>query len=256
MFIRQGLAVLLIGAIAWAAPGAHAVGSAPAPPDRSAAQGLADDPPHLSDADVDPLSLPAAGGPITMSVTVTDDYSVQDVQALIGDSEGLADYVDLELEPGSETRYTGSWTVPPNESDQPAPYTVWFRAFDENSEGNGLTVDFTVAGAEPTVSRLTLSQRRLSFGPVRAGKAVRRSVVLRNAGTTAIECTVRSPGRRFRLPGGRDLALTLAPGRAKRVTVRYRSGAAGRHWSRLRVVRADGRQGRLGVGLVGVSRRR
>ncbi len=256
MFIRHGLVVLLIGAIVWSAPGAQAVVSGPAPPDSSAARVVVDDPPHLSDPDVDPSSLPAAGGPITVSVTVTDDHGVQLVQALIGDSEGLQTYLDLEPEPGSETRYTGSWTVPPNDSAEPAPYTVWFRAFDENSEGNGVTVDFDVAGAEPATTRLSLSKGRLSFGPVRAGRTVLRTVVLRNQGTEAVECTVRSSARRFRLPGRRDMALTLGPGQTKRVKVRYRAAAAGRHWSRLRVVRADGQQPGLRVVLRGTALRR
>lgn len=183
------------------------------------------------------------------------------MQALIGDSEGLQMYLDLqpESESPNEVRYTGTWTVPANESPDPAPYTVWFRAFDDHGEeGNGVTFDFTVAGtgASPAASRLALSKRRLTFGPVRAGRAVRRTVVLRNRGDEVVECTVRSSARRFRLPGGRERSWTLAPGQAKRVTVRYRSAGAGRHWARLRVVRADGRQPGLRVVMKGTSMRR
>ena len=242
MLVRHGLVALLVAAISWSSP---------------IAQAAVDDPPYLFDADVDPSALPATGGLITTSVSVTDDHGVDQVQALIGDSEGIVMYLDLEPESGSGSRYTGTWTVPSNDSPDPEPYTVWFRAYDDTgAEGNSVSVDFTVAGTPSSTSRLSLSKRRLTFGPVRAGRSVSRTVVLRNRGDEAVECTVRSSARRFRLPGGRERSWTLAPGQAKRVTVRYRSAGAGRHWARLRVVRADGRQPGLRVVMKGTSLRR
>ena len=158
MFVRRGLVALLVAAISW---------STPAP----GAQAAVDEPPYLSDPDVDPSALPAAGGTITTSVSVTDDHGVDQVQALIGDSEGIVMYLDLEPESDSGSRYTGTWTVPSNDSSDPEPYTVWFRAYDDTgAEGNSVSVDFTVAGSASAPSRLSLSKRRLTFGPVRAGR--------------------------------------------------------------------------------------
>ena len=235
MFVRRGLVALLVAAISW---------STPAP----GAQAAVDEPPYLSDPDVDPSALPAAGGTITTSVSVTDDHGVDQVQALIGDSEGIVMYLDLE--PESDARYTGTWTVPSNDSPDPEPYTVWFRAYDDTgAEGNSVSVDFTVAGAPPSPSRLSLSKRRLTFGPVRAGRSVSRTVVLRNrgdgggrvhgailrsalpaAGTSGhvVDAGAGAEGAgegALPLGGGRS-ALGAAAGRARRRTA---VGAAGGH---------------------------
>ena len=134
------------------------------------------------------------------------------MQARVTDSTGTVDYFDLLS--ASEPRYLGTWSAPANDTAEDHEYEVHITAYDGEGQSDFVRVWFTVAGTPPEISRLTLSQRRLSFGPTRVGKAVRKSVVLRNAGTATVECTVRSPGRRFRLPGGRDLALTLAPGEA------------------------------------------
>ena len=213
-----------------------------------------DEAPDVFDPDVAPSILPAGGGDVTLSVSATDDNAVSLVQARVTDSTGTVDYVNLVGE--SATRYSGTWSAPANDTADDHVYEVHITAYDDNDQTDFVIVGFTVAGAPPAVSKLSLSKKQLTFGPVRVGRTLRRSVLLRNEGLSPVVCTVTSPGGRFRLPGDRDLSLTLAPGRTKRIVVLYRSLTAGRHRSRLRIVRADGRQSRLGAGLVGTATRR
>lgn len=213
-----------------------------------------DESPDAFDVVVDPTLVPSAGGPVTVAASATDDRAVSEVYAVITGSAG-ADVVPLGGV--SSSRFEGVWDAPANNGDVEVSYSVEVTAMDDigqsDTEPGG---EITVAARPQTFSRLSVSARSVTFGPVRAGKGVRRGVVLRNHGSEPVSCTMRLPGHRFRVVGAGGPVLTLEPGRARRLVVAYRSRSVGQHRSRLRFVRSDGRQPRLVVLLKGSSTRR
>ena len=64
---------------------------------------LDEESPHVFDPDLDPGTLPASGGLVSMSVSATDNVGVTQVQAKVYDANGIVDYFDLLGE--SATRY-------------------------------------------------------------------------------------------------------------------------------------------------------
>ena len=163
-----------------------------------------DEAPDVFDPTLEPSSLPSAGGPVDISASATDDRAISEVYATITSADGTE---VVPLDGISASRYAATWDAPPNPAAADATYTVEITALDDIGQSDTVSAgDITVAGKPVTVSRLALSTRQLTFGPVKAGRTVRRAVVLSNVGTESIACTLSSPSRRFRLPGGRPLA--------------------------------------------------
>ena len=210
-----------------------------------------DQAPDVFDAVVTPLSLPSQGGEVLLSASATDDRAISEVYAVITGETG-ADVVALSGV--SSGRYEGTWDAPANPTTVDVAYSVEVTALDDigqsDTEGAG---EVKVVAVAPTVSRLSLTTRSLSFGPVRAGRAVRRAVVLRNEGPDTVTGTVPTPARPFALVGARGSGFALKAGQSRRLVVVYRSVRPGRHRSVLRIVRSDMEQPHLRVVLRGTT---
>jgi hypothetical protein len=216
------------------------------------AEPAVDEPPAVFDPAVAPRSVPSTGGPVTLEVSATDLYGIQQAYAGVTGPGGATTYVVLDAVGGD--RFRGVFAAPANAGAAPVQYAVAMTALDRRSQPT--TIDaglFTVAGP---AGPLKLSQTSLAFGGVKVGHRARRSFVLRNDGkrsTAPVSGVLVAPGGAFTLvgagPGG--IAFTLRPGQSKSYTVEFRPTAPGPQTGTVAVRRSDNGQPGLAVALSG-----
>ena len=95
-----------------------------------AGQPVFDQAPDVFDAALDPVSLPASGGPVTIRASASDDRSVSEVNAVVSGAGGAT--WNVPMEPMSSSRFEGTWNAPPNPSPTlSATYSVEVTALDD-----------------------------------------------------------------------------------------------------------------------------
>lgn len=134
-------------------------------------------PPAIQACDATPRELPAEGGQVTFTATVTDAIPLDHVVAVVTRADGTTQRVTLEL--AGQDQFRGTWTVPANADPTAQSYTVTVEAADV--AGNTATADcgvLTVALASGGTAQVSANQ--IPFGRVRYGTRVRRQFVIRN----------------------------------------------------------------------------
>lgn len=96
--------------------------------------------PTFTEAIIDPLDV-KVGDKQTMTVSITDTYSITSVKAFVETDTGTKTY-DLELKSGTDTNGTweNSWTVYDTHS---AKYKTTFTAIDSNNESSSITLTWS-----------------------------------------------------------------------------------------------------------------
>ena len=217
-----------------------------------------DEPPYLWEPTLSAKTLPSSGGPLTLGVSTFDDTSVAAVSATVAGPGGFTKQLDLQ--PVDQTVYSGTLSLPANTSTTPAEYTVTFIGYDDISQSTTLaggTVTVAAANAPP-LGQLQVTPANQIAGPVRAGSAVRRNVVVRNLGkpgSGTVVATATVSGSLFSIIGAGPFGqpLELAPGQSKILVVEFRPKRGGIFSGRVTVTRPDGRQRPQIAQLTGVA---
>lgn len=134
-------------------------------------------PPAVLACDATPRALPAEGGLVTFTATVTDAIPLDHVVAVVTRPDGSTRRVVLDAI--GQDQFRGTWTVPANTDPTAQSYTVTVEAGDV--AGNVATADcgvLTVALEAGGTAQISANQ--ISFGRVRFGTRVRRQFVIRN----------------------------------------------------------------------------
>jgi len=220
-------------------------------------------PPVILACDVTPRELPAGGGTITITATVTDAIPLANVVAVVVRPNGNLVRVTLQAA-GSDT-FTGQWLVPANDSPGRQTYAVNVDATD--LVGNLATSDCgSVFLAVQEGGRVDLSSSNVGFGRVRYGTRVTRQLIIRNrsrtsrlAGTLSTLVTPFS----FRVEGGSGaLAINgpgegggsvfeIGPGDSLIVNIAFSPRQVSRFRDRLLITTTDPRRPRLEVRITG-----
>ena len=213
--------------------------------------------PYVSEATVTPQFLPATGGTVTISAEAGDNRSISTVFATIS---SLAGSTEVPLAPISFSRYEGTFAVPANSGPLATEYVVEVVAQDDIGQESRATAGIvTVEPPPPTPSsgQLQIQPAPRSFGAVPLGKTARRLVFVRNTtrhGGAPVEATARivgSPG--FSLAGAspEGIHFSLSPGEKLALPLEFRPTISGEHSATLQIVRDDGGQPGLAVGISG-----
>jgi parallel beta-helix repeat protein len=133
--------------------------------------------PVILSCDATPRELPAAGGQVTFTATVTDAIPLDHVEAIVVRADGTTQHVEL----GSigQDQFRGTWTVPANTTPEAQFFTISIIAADvagnvNSSDCGALTVALESGGTAQ------LSAKQIAFGRVRFGTRVQRQFVIRN----------------------------------------------------------------------------
>ena len=216
-----------------------------------AGQPVFDQAPDVFDPVLDPVSLPASGGAVTIRASASDDRSVSEVNAVVSGAGGTTWQVPMD--PVSSSRFEGTWDAPPNPSaTQSATYSVEVTALDDIGQPG--SVEAGTVTVRPVRARLTVSPIPLAFGAVGVGGSRTLPVVLTNtgpAGAATLEARVGVSGTGFTLANPDLRRVSLAPGQSRIVRLVFRPPGTGAWTGHLDVARVDGAQPRLGTNLRG-----
>ncbi len=217
-----------------------------------------DEPPYLWEPTLSSKTLPSSGGSLTLSVKTHDDTGVASAVAKITGPNGFSKDVDLTAL--DQTVFQGATAIPANTGTAAAQYSVKFTGYDDI--GQATTIDggtFTVAApTAPPLGLLAVSPANQFFGPVAAGRSVRRNVVVRNtgkpgSGTLVATATVSGPPYSIIGAGPFGQPIELAPGESKILVVEFKPKRGGVFSGRVTVTRPDGRQRALVSTLTGLA---
>jgi hypothetical protein len=221
-----------------------------------AGQPAFDEAPIVSDPVVQPRQLPAAGGPVTIRATATDNRSVSEVYATVALPGGGSSQVPLE--PISSSEFEGVFTAPPNPGTTTAQYGIEIIALDDIGQPGSVDAgQVSVATSPPKATgRLAVWPATRNFGGVRVGKSARRLILVRNAGprsTAPLEGAIQVSGGPFSLLGAgpEGIHFRLRPGELRFYAVAFRPTAPGPQNGSVTITRTDGGQPGLAVGLSG-----
>ena len=198
-----------------------------------------DEKPIVSAASVQPTSLPAAGGPVTIHATASDTEGLLEVDSSIDLPGGGSAF--LTLDPFSFSDFQGTFTVPANALATSVAYVVHVTALD--TAGQSATADagtVTVARRAGRQSRLKADPKQREFGTVRIGRAKEQRIMLRHEGdkrAAPLALTLTTSGAPFSVT---PQQLTLPVGRSVPVLVRYAPTTVGRQDGTLTITRSDG----------------
>jgi hypothetical protein len=212
--------------------------------------------PYVNEPLLTPPFLPVTGGTVTISAEAGDNRSISAVFAAIALPGGGS--TEVPLQPVSFSRYEGTFAVPANPGPLAAEYLVEIAAQDDIGQETRVSAG-TITVEPPALSagQLKVRQSTRSFGAVRIGRAAQRLVLVRNVPRRAggpVEATARIVGApAFSLPGAsaEGIHFLLAPGEKQAFLVEFRPATAGKQSASLEIVRADGGQPGLSVGLTG-----
>jgi hypothetical protein len=220
--------------------------------------------PYVSDPQLAPSFLPAAGGPVTISAEASDNHSISTAFATIALPGGGS--TEVPLQPVGFSRYEGTFTAPANPGPLAAEYLVEISAQDDIGQETRVSAGTITVEAPPpppvSTGRLKAWPGSSSFGSVKVGKSGWRLLFVRNAGprrSAPIEATARVAGSSaFSLLGaGADgIHFRLRPGEVRVFVVEFRPGGVGTQTGSLTIVRDDGGQAGLAVDLSGRGVRR
>lgn len=215
-----------------------------------------DELPYVNEAMVTPQFLPATGGTVTIGAEAGDNRSISTVFATVS---SLGGSTEVPLSPISFSRYEGTFAVPANSGPLAAEYVVEVAAQDDIGQETRVSAGIITVEPPPAPSPGWLQSRpdTRSFGAVRLGKTARRLVFVRNAkrrGNAPIEATARIVGSSgFSLAGAspEGMHFLLRPGEKLALPVEFRPTTPGGQSATLEIVRDDGGQPGLVVGLSG-----
>jgi ABC-type phosphate transport system substrate-binding protein len=192
----RGLSGLLLGLLVLCA-GLWA-GASPAAADEN--------PPTVADGSVTPSQLPAEGGFVTISATVSDDDGVASVDAELIGSNGS--FQAISLKDQGAGRYTAKTRLPANfDTESEVGYQVYVNALDTASNSSTEFIgEASVAAAPqfdeaPIVSDASVAPRRL---PAAGGEVTIEATATDNRSVSEAGATVN-------LPGGGSAAVVLEP---------------------------------------------
>lgn len=216
-----------------------------------------DEPPYVTNAELNPTYLPAGGGTVTISADAGDNRGLTGLFATVALPGGGS--VEVPMNPTSSSHFEGIYEVPANSGPLAAEYPVEVVAQDDaGQQGRAIAGTITVAAPPPVPStgELVVRPAKRSFGPVRVGRTAKRRVVVRNLpleGGEPVEATARIDGSgAFSIAGaGSAFHFVLQPGAKRAFTVQFRPTSPGDQFVRLEIVRDDGLQPGLGVDLSG-----
>jgi hypothetical protein len=219
-----------------------------------------DEAPYVSDPQLLPSFLPAAGGTVTISVEAGDNRSISAVFALVALPGGGS--TEVPLNGGSFSRYEGTFEVPANAGPLAAEYLIEVAAQDDIGQETRVTagtVTVEPPALVPSAGRLKVSREVRSFGSVKVGKRAQRHVVVRNLPRRRgepVEATARIVGSSaYSLPGAppEGIDFVLAPGEKRAFILQFRPNTGGGQSATLEFVRADGGQPPVTVSLTGLG---
>jgi hypothetical protein len=215
-----------------------------------------DEAPIVSDPIVQPRQLPAAGGPVTIRATATDNRSVSEVYATITLPGGGT--TEVPLEPISSSGFEGVFTAPPNPGATTAQYGIEIIALDDIGQPGSVDAGQVSVAARPPKATGWLAVQPASrhFGSVRVGRSSSRSILVRNAGpksTAPLEGVIQVSGGPFSLPGTgpEGIHFRLRPGEFQFYAVAFQPTTPGPQSGSVTITRTDGGQPGLAVGLSG-----
>ncbi|HSS03808.1 MAG TPA: hypothetical protein VLK89_01300, partial [Solirubrobacterales bacterium] len=216
-----------------------------------------DEAPYVSEPLLTPQFLPATGGPVTISAEASDNRSISTVFATVALPGGGS--TEVPLQPISSSRYEGTFTVPANPGPLAAEYVVEIAAQDDIGQETRVSAGAITVEPPPALNagQLRIWPATPSFGSVRFGRVGRRLIVIRNAprrNGAPVEATARIVGApAFSMPGAppEGIHFLLRPGETRAFLVEFRPTAAGQQATSVEIVRDDGAQPGLAVGISG-----
>jgi hypothetical protein len=215
-----------------------------------------DESPYVTNAELNPSFLPASGGTVTISADAGDNRALAGVFATVALPDGGS--VEVPMNPTSSSHFEGTYEAPANSGPLAAEYVVEVVAQDDiGQEGRGSAGIVTVAAPPPpSAGQLEILAAARSFGSVKLGRSARRQVVVRNLprkGGEPVSATAAISGSgAFSLAGASSpIHFVLQPGEKRAFTIEFRPTAAGQQFATLEIVRDDGAQPGLAVGLSG-----
>lgn len=179
-------------------------------------------PPALSAPKATPTSLPATGGPVTLSVTAADAVGVTAVRAEVTGPGGKTT-VALALKSGTPTNgsYAGTYPAPANQTASVQSYSVRFFATDgAGNQGSSATVSFTLAKGTPPKGKLLVSTTSLNFGSQLVSSRTKLTFEVSNGGAGVLKGSVGKPLAPFSVTQGSG-AFTLTAGQKRLVEVQF-----------------------------------
>ncbi|HKF83628.1 MAG TPA: hypothetical protein VKB23_11780 [Solirubrobacterales bacterium] len=216
-----------------------------------------DEPPYVTSAELNPSFLPSEGGTVTISADAGDNRGLAGLFATVALPGGGS--VEVPMNPTSSSHFEGTYEVPANTSPLAAEYPVEVVAQDDiGQEGRGTAGIITVAPPPPPPSsgQLEIWPGDRSFGSVKVGKQVERTIFVRNLprqGGEPVEATAVVYGSSaFSLAGSTSpVHFVLRPGEKRALTVEFRPTATGEQFAALEIIRDDGAQSGLVAALSG-----
>jgi len=213
--------------------------------------------PYVSEAQLLPSFLPAAGGPVTISADAADNRGLSAVFATVVALPG-GKSTEVPLNPVSSSRFEGTFTAPPNPGPLGAEYLVEVIAQDDIGQETRVSAGTITVDAPPPQpsGTLALTPESIDFGRVKLGKSSRGFVVLRNVSSrrsVPIEGVVMTGSGPFSLVGApsEGVGFRLRAGDSKRFRVQFSPEQIGPQSGWVAVVRDDGGQPELAAALSG-----
>lgn len=220
-----------------------------------------DEAPYVTNAELNPSFLPSEGGTVTISADAGDNRALAGLFATVALPGGGS--VEVPMNPTSSSHFEGTYEVPANAGPLAAEYLVEVVAQDDiGQQGRGSAGTITVAPPPPPPSsgKLEIGPGDRSFGSVKPGRSAQRQVFVRNLprqGGEPVEATAVVYGSSaFSLAGsGSATHFVLQPGEKRAFTIEFRPTAPGQQFAALEIIRDDGAQPGLSVGLSGKGSR-
>jgi hypothetical protein len=220
-----------------------------------------DESPYVTNAELNPSYLQSEGGTVTISADAGDNRGLAGLYATVALPGGGS--VEVPMNATSSSHFEGTYEVPANTGPLAAEYLVEVVAQDDiGQEGRGTAGTITVAAPPPPPSsgRLEISPGDRSFGTVKPGKTAQRTVYVSNLprrGGEPVEATAVVYGSSaFSFSGGNSaIHFVLQPGEKRAFTIEFHPTASGRQFAAFEVIRDDGAQQGLTVGLSGKGSR-
>jgi hypothetical protein len=215
-----------------------------------------DEAPYVSEPSTAPNLFGGGGGVAKIGVSASDNRGLGNVYAIVTYPDNSEKEVSLEAV--SFSRFEGPLKLPANPGWTPQVYSVAVFAEDDIGQTTGAyagTVTVEPKGV-PNPGWLTLEPGYRRYGPVKVGAKGWRSVILANtgkAGSPPVSGFLRTSGLPFFLPGAgpEGIPFTLEAGEQRKFDVGFKPTAPGLRTGRLAIVRSDGAQPKLGMGLFG-----
>jgi hypothetical protein len=214
-----------------------------------------DEAPFVSEPLVSPTALPAAGGPVKIAITASDNRGIANAFAIVNFPGGIEK--EVALEPISSSRFEGTLFAPANKGAYVKHYSVAMFAEDDIGQTTGAYGGvFTVAGVPALSGHFALTPPYPPFGQVTVGYTIWRRFVLTNTGPAgspplkAVATIAGSPCFTF-ASHLEEIHFSLGPGATRGLVVAFRTTVPGPQKAFLSVKREDGAQSNLGAQLLG-----